>query len=236
MTLSRTGEKVIADVRPARQIYTGLRLSTGRRSNYPGWGQIVVGPQEQDRIAKAGLEMKLASGEMEAEADRWGAGGRVGGGGCDGDGCSDGGGGGGGGEDDDAGTDEGAGGADERGGAAMANEDNDIVRRAKNMSGMALSMYEFTKGDGGSSLRTTQDLFTQAEYLAEEANRLYKLVRQFSYQVRPFLRPTRIPDVNRRFHKDFPIFFAKTTEDFIPSLHKTCPLEKPGYWSLRQWA
>lgn len=115
--------------------------------------------QEQDQIAKAGLEMKLASSEMEAEADRWAAG-----------------------DEDDAGNEEGAG-VDERGNAAKSHEDNDIVRRAKNMSGMALSMYEFTKGDGGSSLRTTQDLFTQAEYLAEEANRLYKLVRQFSYQV-----------------------------------------------------
>jgi len=118
--------------------------------------------QEQNQIAKAGLEMKLASSEMEAEADRWGAG-----------------------EEDDAGNEEGAG-VDERGNSTKAHEDNDIVRRAKNMSGMALSMYEFTKGDGGSSLRTTQDLFTQAEYLAEEANRLYKLVRQFSYQVRVY--------------------------------------------------
>lgn len=103
--------------------------------------------------------MKLASSEVEAEADRWGAG-----------------------EEEDTANEEGAS-VDERGNVAKAHEDNDIVRRAKNMSGMALSMYEFTKGDGGSSLRTTQDLFTQAEYLAEEANRLYKLVRQFSYQV-----------------------------------------------------
>lgn len=49
------------------------------------------------------------------------------------------------------------------------------------MSAMAFSMYQFTKGEG--TLRTTQDLFTQAEYFAEEANRLYKVVRQFSYQV-----------------------------------------------------
>ena len=60
-------------------------------------------------------------------------------------------------------------------------ENNDIVKRAKNMSAMAFSMYQFTKGEG--VLRTTQDLFTQAEYFAEEANRLYKVVRQFSYQV-----------------------------------------------------
>lgn len=47
---------------------------------------------------------------------------------------------------------------------------------------MAFLMYQFTKGNG--SLKTTQDLFTQAEYFAEEANRLYKILRQFSYQVR----------------------------------------------------
>lgn len=60
-------------------------------------------------------------------------------------------------------------------------DNNDIVKRAKNMSAMAFSMYQFTKGEG--ALKTTQDLFTQAEYFAEEANRLYKVIRQFSYQV-----------------------------------------------------
>ena len=60
-------------------------------------------------------------------------------------------------------------------------ENNDILKRAKNMSAMAFSMYQFTRGEG--ALNTTQDLFTQAEYFAEEANRLYKVVRQFSYQV-----------------------------------------------------
>lgn len=49
------------------------------------------------------------------------------------------------------------------------------------MSAMAFSMYQFTRGEG--VLKTTQDLFTQAEYFAEEANRLYKVIRQFSYQV-----------------------------------------------------
>lgn len=67
------------------------------------------------------------------------------------------------------------------GGADGADENNDIVKRARNMSRMAFSMYQFTRGDG--PLKTTQDLFTQAEYFAEEANRLYKVVRQFSYQV-----------------------------------------------------
>lgn len=62
--------------------------------------------------------------------------------------------------------------------------DNDIIKRAKNLSAMAFLMYQFTKGNG--TLKTTQDLFTQAEYFAEEANRLYKILRQFSYQVNTF--------------------------------------------------
>jgi len=64
-------------------------------------------------------------------------------------------------------------------------ENNDIVRRAKNMSTMAYHMYQFTRGEG--PLKTTQDLFTQAEYYAEEGNRLYKVIRQFSYTVCHFI-------------------------------------------------
>ncbi|XP_022242430.1 alpha-catulin-like isoform X1 [Limulus polyphemus] len=59
--------------------------------------------------------------------------------------------------------------------------DSDIVRRARGMSQMAFSAYQFTRGEG--ELKTTQDLFTQAEIFAEEANKLYKDIRQFSYQV-----------------------------------------------------
>lgn len=56
-----------------------------------------------------------------------------------------------------------------------------IVRVAKETAQMALSMYQFTKGEG--DLNTTQDLFTQAELFAEEANELYKEARCFSYKV-----------------------------------------------------
>lgn len=103
--------------------------------------------------------MKLATSEMEAETDRWRENGGGGGGGGGANGSSSGG--------------------------AVLEENNDIVKRAKNMSSMAFSMYQFTKGEG--ALRTTQDLFTQAEYFAEEANRLYKVVRQFSYQVSVYI-------------------------------------------------
>ena len=59
---------------------------------------------------------------------------------------------------------------------------NDIVKRARAMYTMALSMYQFTRGEG--ELKTTQDLFAQAEFLSEEANKFYKVVRRFTYQVR----------------------------------------------------
>ena len=69
--------------------------------------------QEQAKIAKLGLEMKLMTSELDAETDKWG------------------------------------------------DQDNDIFKRAKNMSSMAYSMYLFTRGEG--MLKTTQDLFKQAE-------------------------------------------------------------------------
>ena len=49
------------------------------------------------------------------------------------------------------------------------------------MSSMAYNMYLFTRGDG--PLKTTHDLFTQAEFFAEQANKMYKTVREFSYEV-----------------------------------------------------
>lgn len=90
--------------------------------------------QEQAKIAKLGLEMKLITSEMDAEAEKW------------------------------------------------EEPENEIVRRAKNMSSMAFSIYLFTRGEG--PLKTTQDLFTQAEYFVEEGAKLFKTVKEFALQVR----------------------------------------------------
>jgi hypothetical protein len=49
------------------------------------------------------------------------------------------------------------------------------------MSSMAFSMYLFTRGEG--TLRTTQDLFTQAYYYVEEGTRLATIVQEFANQV-----------------------------------------------------
>ncbi|GIY08888.1 hypothetical protein CEXT_555541 [Caerostris extrusa] len=43
--------------------------------------------------------------------------------------------------------------------------ENDLCKRAR-MSQMAFSMYQFTRGEG--DLKTTQDLFTQAEFLLKK--------------------------------------------------------------------
>ncbi|EJD75283.1 CBR-CTN-1 protein [Loa loa] len=95
---------------------------------------ITLDVEDQQKIAKVGLEMKLLTSEVDAEAEKW---------------------------------DEYA--------------ENDIVKRAKAMSSMAYNMYLFTRGDG--PLKTTHDLFTQAEFFAEQANKMYKAVREFSYEV-----------------------------------------------------
>ncbi|CAJ0916589.1 unnamed protein product, partial [Mesorhabditis belari] len=90
---------------------------------------ITLDVEDQQKMAKVGLEMKLLTSEVDAEAEKW---------------------------------DEYA--------------ENDIA-----MSSMAYNMYLFTRGDG--PLRTTHDLFTQAEFFAEQANKMYKTVREFSYEV-----------------------------------------------------
>uniref|UniRef100_A0A915E636 Alpha-catulin n=1 Tax=Ditylenchus dipsaci TaxID=166011 RepID=A0A915E636_9BILA len=95
---------------------------------------ITLDVEDQQKIAKVGLEMKLLTAEVEAEAEKW---------------------------------DEYA--------------ENDIVKRAKAMSAMSYNMYLFTKGDG--PLKTTHDLFTQAEFFAEQANKMFKTVREFAFEV-----------------------------------------------------
>lgn len=62
--------------------------------------------------------------------------------------------------------------------------ENEILDKAKLMESLLLGLVQFTKGSG--ELKTTQDYFTQAEFYAEEANKFYKLLRQFTYLVSTF--------------------------------------------------
>ena len=63
-------------------------------------------------------------------------------------------------------------------------EENEIVDKCKTMTQLVQTMFEFVNGTG--DLKTTQDLFTQAENFGEEANRFYKIVRYLTYQVKSF--------------------------------------------------
>ncbi|XP_042870002.1 alpha-catulin-like [Penaeus japonicus] len=146
------GDQIAAENKPPeKQVYMSLprpgvqQVETGYLTSPQKHGTTPKPPkptkldqEEQAKLAKSGLDMKLMASEVDQETEKW----------------------------------------EER---ITQDEDNDIVKRAKNMSSMAFSMYQFTRGEG--ALKTTQDLFTQGEYFAEEANRLYKVVRQFSYQV-----------------------------------------------------
>lgn len=60
-------------------------------------------------------------------------------------------------------------------------ENNEIIKRAKKMAVQSDDMMNFTRGYG--KVKTTQDLFTLAEYFAEETNLIYKVIRLFSYDV-----------------------------------------------------
>lgn len=130
--------KEIADVCRGRvaadkQLYMSLPRPGKHGTTAKSLRPARLNAEEQAKIAKLGLEMKLITSEMDAETEKW------------------------------------------------EEAENDVVKRAKNMSSMAFSMYLFTRGEG--PLRTTQDLFTQASYFAEEANKLHKSVNGFIYQV-----------------------------------------------------
>ncbi|XP_052079628.1 alpha-catulin-like isoform X4 [Mytilus californianus] len=112
-----------------KPVYLSLPRPGKHGTSMRGPRPIKLDAEEQAKIAKLGLEMKLITSEMDAETDKW------------------------------------------------EEPDNDIVKRAKNMSSMAFSMYLFTRGEG--PLKTTQDLFVQAEYFSEEGYKLYKSVREF---------------------------------------------------------
>ena len=60
-------------------------------------------------------------------------------------------------------------------------ENNEIIKLAKKMAAQSDDMMNFTRGFG--KVKTTQDLFTMAEYFAEETNTIYKVIRLFSYDV-----------------------------------------------------
>ncbi|XP_071355819.1 alpha-catulin isoform X1 [Trachinotus anak] len=60
-------------------------------------------------------------------------------------------------------------------------QEHDIVRQSQSLASMAYNMYLFTRGEG--LLKTTLDLFHQAEVLSEEGLQLCSSLRTFSAQL-----------------------------------------------------
>ncbi|KAM9494562.1 alpha-catulin isoform 1-T1 [Clarias gariepinus] len=61
------------------------------------------------------------------------------------------------------------------------NQEHEVVRHCQSMSSMAYSIYLFTRGEG--LLKTTLDLFHQAEVLSELGLQLYSFLQSFSLQL-----------------------------------------------------
>ncbi|XP_017310367.1 alpha-catulin isoform X1 [Ictalurus punctatus] len=61
------------------------------------------------------------------------------------------------------------------------NQEHEVVRHCQSMSSMAYSMYLFTRGEG--LLKTTLDLFHQAEVLSELSLQLCSFLQSFSLQL-----------------------------------------------------
>ncbi|XP_036422306.1 alpha-catulin isoform X2 [Colossoma macropomum] len=60
-------------------------------------------------------------------------------------------------------------------------QEHEVVRQCQSMSSMAYSMYLFTRGEG--LLKTTLDLFHQAEVLSEQGLQLCSFLQSFSTQL-----------------------------------------------------
>ncbi|KAG2464899.1 CTNL1 protein, partial [Polypterus senegalus] len=74
-------------------------------------------------------------------------------------------------------------------------QEHEIVRQSQCMSSMAYSMYLFTRGEG--LLKTTQDLFHQAEVFAEEGYKLNSSLQAFCLQLRDNERAVLAPEMEK---------------------------------------
>nr|XP_014345522.1 PREDICTED: alpha-catulin [Latimeria chalumnae] len=131
--LLREINDVFEGKRGEKRTYLSLPRPGKHSANLKTVKAVKLDTEEQTKIAKSGLELRLLTSDMDSEAEKW--------------------------ED----------------------QENEAVRNAQTMSSMAYSIYLFTRGEG--LLKTTQDLFHQAEVLAEEGLRLSSTLQIFSNQL-----------------------------------------------------
>nr|XP_025038885.1 alpha-catulin [Pelodiscus sinensis] len=74
-------------------------------------------------------------------------------------------------------------------------QENEIVRYGQSISSMAHTMYLFTRGEG--LLKTTQDLFHQAEVFATESIKLASVLTAFSNQLEDDHKPLLLLEIDK---------------------------------------
>nr|XP_033786547.1 alpha-catulin isoform X2 [Geotrypetes seraphini] len=103
--------------------------------------------EEQGKIAKLGLELRLLTSDVDSETEKW--------------------------ED----------------------QESEIARHGQSLSSMAYSMYLFTRGEG--LLKTTQDLFHQAEVFATAGLKLSAVLHAFSNQLEDDDKPLLLVEIDK---------------------------------------
>ncbi|XP_063778994.1 alpha-catulin isoform X2 [Pseudophryne corroboree] len=133
--------------RGEKRAYLSLPRPGKHSGNLKTLKPVKLDGEEQAKIAKLGLELRLLTSDVDSETEKW--------------------------ED----------------------QENEVVRQGQTMSSMAYTMYLFTRGEG--LLKTTQDLFNQAEVFAASGLKLSSILHAFSNQLEDDDKPLLILEIEK---------------------------------------
>ncbi|XP_040209450.1 alpha-catulin isoform X2 [Rana temporaria] len=145
--LVREINDVFEGKRGEKRAYLSLPRPGKHSANLKTLKPVKLDVEEQGKIAKLGLELRLLTSDVDAESEKW--------------------------ED----------------------QDNELLRHGQTMSSMAYTMYLFTRGEG--LLKTTQDLFHQAEVFAAAGIKLSSVLHTFSNQLEDDDKPLLLLEIEK---------------------------------------
>ncbi|XP_029445841.1 LOW QUALITY PROTEIN: alpha-catulin [Rhinatrema bivittatum] len=145
--LLREVNDVFEGRRGEKRVYLSLPRPGKHNASLKTLKPVKLDGEEQGKIAKLGLELRLLTSDVDSETEKW----------------------------DD--------------------QESEIVRHGQSMSSMAYSMYLFTRGEG--LLKTTQDLFHQAEVFATAGLKLSAVLHAFSNQLEDDDKPLLLVEIDK---------------------------------------
>ncbi|XP_073486933.1 alpha-catulin [Aquarana catesbeiana] len=145
--LVREINDVFEGKRGEKRAYLSLPRPGKHSANLKTLKPVKLDVEEQGKIAKLGLELRLLTSDVDAESEKW--------------------------ED----------------------QENELLRHGQTMSSMAYTMYLFTRGEG--LLKTTQDLFHQAEVFAAAGIKLSSVLQTFSNQLEDDDKPLLLLEIEK---------------------------------------